>query len=216
MNLVLLIIFNFSILVAGTIGVIRFPRITKAYHPFIYLIWAGCINSLFSSILSLYKHRPFSGNLLYDLCEAVFLIWFYRNIGVFQKIKVFFYGFIIVFICLFIGQSIWGGSLDYIHAYFTTFYSFCIVLLSINCINTLIFKEREIIKNASFLISIGTLVFYTYKGITELFWLFGLSLNLGFSEVLYTILLYLNLFCNLIYTLAIFRMRRKQPISLQY
>src|SRR5436309_973818 len=81
--------------------------IMKAYRPFIYLVWAGCINSFLTLLLPMYSRQPFFENLLYDLCQAILLTWFYRNIGAFRKTKILFYGLIIIFIGLFIGESIW-------------------------------------------------------------------------------------------------------------
>lgn len=196
---------------------IRFSRIMKAYRPFIYLVWAACINSLLNSVLLFYSKNVSPHNLIFDLCEAVFLIWFYKNMGAFRRTKPFFYVFIFVFAGISLGEGIWGDYLgNTFHSWFRIFYSFLIVLLSINSINRIILKEKDVFRNSAFLINIGTFVYFTYKGTIEIFWLYGLDINEDFIRDVYMILLYINLFCNMIYSLAILWMRRQQPVTLQF
>jgi hypothetical protein len=95
-------------------------------------------------------------------------------------------------------------------------YSLSVVLLSIHSINGILFKEREILKNPAFLICLGIVVFFTYKVVIEMFWIYGLRESRNFRLNVYIILVYINLICNLIYALAILWMRRKQAFTLQF
>jgi len=95
-------------------------------------------------------------------------------------------------------------------------YSFCVVLLGIRVINDLLFTERDLLKNPTFLICIGIIIFFTYQIIEEMFWLYGLKESAIFRQNIQSILMIINLLSNLIYALAILWMRKRQAFTLQF
>jgi len=217
MSFELSVILSFSILIAGFISVIRFSKIGSLYYPFIYLIWIGCVNETISYFLVIYRSNNVVNGIIYDLCESLLLLWFFKNLGVFNRKKAIFYFFAGFFIVLWIAESFFKNHFgSAFNSYFSIGYSFSIVLLSITAINKLLFQEREIIKNPAFLICIGIVFFFTYKVVIEMFWLYGLGKSENFQSRVYIILLYINFLCNLIYALAILWMRKKQAFTLQF
>jgi len=217
MNFTQAVIFSSSILIAGIIGIIRYSQIRSIYRPFIYLIWIGCANEIISYFLIINHQNNIINGIVYDLFESILLLWFFKNLGVFNKKIGQFYFFIGIFIGIWVMETFFSKEFGRSYNnYFSVAYSFSIVILSINAINSLLFKERDIIKNPAFLICIGILVFFTYKVVIEMFWIYGLRESRTFRMNVYIILVYINLLCNLIYAIAILWMRKKQTFTLQF
>lgn len=217
MSFTLAAILSFSILIAGFIALARFPRIAKIYYPFVYLIWAGCINETISYFLIINHNQTIINGVMYGIIESMMLLWFFRNIGVFNRKNWLFYCCIGLFIAIWVYESFFskrfGSSFN---NYFGIVYSLAIVLLSITAINSLLFSERDILRNPTFLICIGIVIFFTYKVLVEMFTLYGLRESRSFRMNVYVILMCINLVCNLIYALAILWMRKKQAFTLQF
>ena len=82
-------------------------------------------------------------------------------------------------------------------------------------INRLILDERSgLIKNSVFLITIGFIVFFTYKILIEIFWVYGLNASRDFRVEVYRIMTYINLAINLIYALAVLWIPKKREYTL--
>ena len=206
-----------SILIAGILGIIRYKKIRAEYYPFIYLLWIGCVNETISYFLAINRSNSIINGIIYGLCESLFLLWFFKNLGIFSRRRVLFYVFLFLFISIWIFESFFNESFgSKFNSYFGVAYSLSVVLLSIHAINGLLFKEREILKNPAFLICLGFVVFFTYKVVVEMFWIYGLRESRSFRMNVYSILVYINLICNLIYALAILWMRKKQAFTLQF
>jgi hypothetical protein len=209
-------IFTSSILIGSILAILKFGEIRSIYYPFIYLLWIGSINEIISYILMVHGHYNIINGIIYDLTESILLLWFLKNLGVFFKRRYLFYLFITVFVLVWIIESFFKNRFSNFNSYFNITYSFSIVILTINALNIILFKERQIIKNPAFLICIGIIIFFTYKIMVEVFWLSGLEENGSFSTNVYYILTFINLICNLIYALAVLWMRKKQAFTLQF
>lgn len=209
-------ILSFSIFIAGMIAVFRFSNIGEVYHPFIYLIWIGCINETVSYFLIINHNNSILNSIIYGLCESLLLLWFYYNLGVFKR-NIFLYALVFLFVVIWFIESFlskrFGSNFNSV---FSIAYSLSVVLLGINSINKILLREREILKNPAFLICIGIVIFFTYKVVVEMFWLYGLRESKMFRINVLIILLFINLLCNLIYALAILWMKKKQAFTLQF
>lgn len=211
------VIFSLSILIAGVIAIFRFAQVRDIYKPFIYLVWLASINELLSVYLILNGYYNIIIYTVYSICEALLFLWFFKNLGIFNNRKFFFYFLIILFISIWIIESFFanrfGTRFDY---YFYIIYSFFLVLLSIRAINDLLFTEKDLLKNPTFLICIGVILFFTYQIVEKMFSLYGLKESKFFARNVQSILMIVNLISNLIYALAILWMRKRQAFTLQF
>lgn len=90
-----------------------------------------------------------------------------------------------------------------------------IVLMSINMINRMLVDgKKKLIQNPLFLILIGFIVFFTYKALIEIFWVYGLNASRDFRLEVYRIMAYINLAVNIIYAIAVLWMPRKREFML--
>ncbi len=217
MNYDLLFILSFSVLIAAAIAIFKFANIRQSFYPFIYLIWLASFNELVSYFLIRNGMYNVVNSNIYCLLESLLLLWFFRNIGNFKKFHKLPYLLGFLFIVSWVVENFFINSIEKQYSsWFILIYSFPVVLMSINAINTLLFKEKELLTNPLFLICIGFIVFFTYRIVVEVFWMYGLLASSNFAVSVYHILSFVNLLSNLIYALAILWMKKKHAFTLQF
>lgn len=215
MNFVLAVIINFSVLIAGIVAIIRYKRIHKSYYPFLYFIWVGCINEVLSFFLVKKGFHTYINNNIYVLVESILIIYFFKKLKVFKRNDNLFLFILSGLTILWIFENLIQSKILTVSVFFRISYSFIIVLLSITTINSLITTIRKnILTNANFLICASFIIYFTFKILVEAFWLYGLNSSIKFQSAVYNIMIYINLLCNLIYTLAIIWMPRKQIFTM--
>jgi hypothetical protein len=146
---------------------------------------------------------------IFSLIEALLITWQFKNWKLFNKLS-----FLLILTGLVITWAIEVFFISSIHvfaSYFIIIYSFIIVLMSISILNMLIIKEQgHLLKNSIFLICISFIVYFTYAVIVEIFLLYGINESEKFMINVYAILVYINLFVNLLFALAILWMPTRQ------
>lgn len=211
------LILAFSILIPAIIGLFRFAQIQDIYRPFIFLLWIGCA----TEVLSVYFAYRYRNNLaistIYTLSESLLLLWFFTKLGVFKNRKrpVYILGsvFVIIWIIDNFSTGAFGSRFSF---YFDTIYAVVIVLLSVKAINSVLFTEKKIIKNPTFLICTALVIFFTYQIIQRMFGLFGLKDSFEFRSSVQRILQLVNFFTNIIFALAVLAMRKKKPFAFEF
>ena len=216
MNFYTVELFASSIFIAGILALLRFKEIRKEYYPFIILIWTGCVNESISFLLVFNGYYNIVNGIIYDLCESMLLLWFFYTLGVFQKKR--FWPWLLgpFFLAVWIVDSFFGQRAGRFNTFFGMVYSFTLVILSINALNQMLFRERNLLRNPAFLICIGFVIFFTYKLLTEVFYYYGLSGDWAFTRQVFKIFAIVNLLCNLIFALAILWMKKKKAFTLQF
>jgi hypothetical protein len=210
-----IVLLSYSIFVAGIIGAFRFNQIREIYKPFIYLIWIGCLNEAISTYLMFSGYYTIFNGTIYEICESIFLLWFFKKLRV-LKTKAF-YLLLSAFVVLWLTEVFFKTHLKTSFTYyFNAVYYFCIVLLSIRAINNLLFTEKELLKNSTFLICSGMIIFFTYSIISRMFWLFDQNFSNAFFRNVQDIFFLINFLTNLIYALAVLWMRKRQAFTLQF
>jgi len=218
-------IFALSILIAGIIGLIRSKKIDETFYPFIIVVWLACINEVLGCILELSGHYTAVNNNIYVLTEAILFTFLFKNLGIFDGLPQLFPLLISFFIVVWIWENFIHSKIIYVSSWFRVIYSFLIVLMSITVLNKLIIGninksiERTssyLLKDPVLLLCIGSIVYFTFKILIEIFWLYGLNQGRDFRVHIYQILVYINLAVNFIYALAILWAPPKQQYMIQY
>jgi len=213
MNATVAEIFALSIVIAGVIALARFKKMDPMFYPFILLIWIGSVNELLSVILVFFKFYTLINNNIYVLGESLTILWFFKKTGTVFSNKTIFLFLGISFIVFWFTENL---ILDfYASSYFRIYYSFVIVILSVTTVNYLIVTaKKNLLKMPVFLISLGFIIYFTYEILVQAFSLYGLNNSLEFQKNVYMIMIYLNLFVNLLYALAILWIPRKREYML--
>jgi hypothetical protein len=193
----------YSILIAAAIGAIRFLKVTTDNRPFFYLVWIALVNEILSQIFLATIHTTAVNCNIYVLFEAILYCWlFYNWSSLFRNKRKF--RLLILFLCIiWVADNFFLNTIFQINSLFRIISSFILVFLAIDQINQLLMTERsEILVNARFLISMGVIIFFTYRAIVEAYYLFKLPFSNLFYHNVYLIMDYVNLFVNLIFGIA--------------
>ena len=216
MNYILVEYTGYLVGIAAIIGLIRIRQLDQAYYPFVLVLWFGTINEILTTIV---VDRGFSNALnsnIYVLIEALLIVWFIYNHGVFRGRRGMVFLICSMLILSWSVEAMIFTPHKHFSSYFGAIYSFTIVILSVTLINQLLESEKKsILRHPAFIIAIGFLLFYTCNIIVEIFYLYGLEAS---KEKLvgriYSIIPYVNLLVNLIYIFALLWIPRKQKYTL--
>ncbi|MBA4168433.1 MAG: hypothetical protein H0X41_12975 [Chitinophagaceae bacterium] len=201
MNYELVIVFKYSIVLALITGLVRYGKISRTYRPFIYIIIAGFLGELIASLSTLFYHNNILVSNVYSLVECILWIWQFRrwNVSHNKRNVMLLLTGLIAFWTI---ETAIGGRTNFNSA-FSVLYSFTLVFFAINQINQLIVEEKmNLLKNAKFLICTGVIIFYTYSVLVDSFYVLKVKESNSFLASIYYILVYVNLFVNLLYALA--------------
>lgn len=196
---------------------VRFQKIETSYHPFLYFIWAGCINELISFMLILDRKSNYVNSNVYVLIASILLIWFFNRQRLFGKSNYAFFVITAGLVTVWCAEIMFLKNIAEITSIFRIFFSFIVTLLSIQMINTLLISgTKKLIKNALFLTCLAFALYFTYRMVVEAFWIYGLKSSTSFQLLIWDITVFVNLFTNLIYALALLWTPKKKPSILLY
>jgi len=216
MSFTLVDIFSYAVAIAALIGLARLFKIDRAYWPFILLLWVALLNEALGTFFIRVFHSNAVNSNIYVLLESLLLLWFFERVGLFQRKRRFFYFFLAAFTVGWVVENLIIFTITEFHSYFRVFYSFVIVLMSIDMINRLFSVEKKkLIKHPLFLILVGFIAYFTYKALVEIFWIYGLNAGREFRIEVYRIMVYVNLAVNLLYAIAVLWIPRKREYILQ-
>ena len=208
-------ILSLSIIIPGIIGLIRFSKINEAYHPFIYCIWIGFVNESINIILALHHYSTYITSNIYILTESVLLTWQFKRWGLFDNSRILFRLIIAILFAAWIAETLMINNIKVYASYFSIIYSSILTFLSITVINRLIVTERRsLLKNATFIICIAFVIYYTYNVLSEVFWRYGMDENVNFQNKVYEISVVTNFLSIILYSLAILWMPTKRRFTL--
>jgi hypothetical protein len=217
MNATISEIFALSILIPAAIALVRFNDVDRSFYPFFVLLWIGALNEVLSVVLLSLGYPTLINNNIYVLGEALSILWFFRNVGAEFLKKGIFLLLASSFIIFWLVENFIIGTITQISSYFRIYYSFVVVILSITTVNHQIVSiTKSLLKLPLFLITIGFIIYFTYKILVEAFWVYGLNNSRQFQQNVYAIMMYLNLFVNLLFALAVLWIPRKREFILLY
>jgi hypothetical protein len=203
------------VVVPSIVAIVRFRMIDPGFYPFLFVIFLGLLNECLSTYLQQQNVRIAPATNIYSLLEAGFVTWQFKNWNLFKKNatpKIL----IVSFICVWCIEIFFVSSINHYVSYYNIFYSFAIVLMSIQMMNKLlIMVTRKLLTNPIFLACAGFILFFTFAIMVEIFWMYGLSASKEFRLKVYDMLAYVNFIVNIVFTISILWMPTKQKFILQ-
>ena len=204
-----------TIVFPAVAGLVRYKKVNRAYHPFIYLMWAGFFNEIASKLTEHYFRTNSYNSNTYCLLEVLLVLYMFWEWRLFAK-KATPIVIGIVMCAVWIIENFVIASMKEFNSYFTIAYTFLIVVLSISMLNKMLMTEKSLlIKNPKFLILLGFVLFFSYSGVVEIFWKYSYPHYAEMSIKFFKVVSYLNAFNNILYTYAILCMRRKLRFTMQ-
>jgi hypothetical protein len=209
------IAFAFSIVIPAALGFYRYPGTNKDYKPFFYFIWIGLLNEIISVCVNYSGESNAVNSNIYVLIESLIILWLFRRLKLFKTYNIY-YALVFLYLAVWVTENLFVSKITQFNSYFRIVYSFATVLMAIQVVNQLIVRQQKsITRHASFIISIGFIIYYTYKILVEVFWVYGLNNSPEFQTDVYNILHIINFICNLIYAIAIIWIPRKKEFIRQ-
>jgi hypothetical protein len=208
---------SLTILLPFLVGLVRYRRIGTLYRPFFYLLALGVFNELFSRYLikGLHIHNNAISSNIFVLLEWVLICWQFHVWGQYARKEVFF-AILLFPVAIWITENLVFANIGIFSPYFRVFYSFLIVLLSVNKINFMItHDDRRLYGNPVFILCIGLIIFFIYRIILE--WAYQTSLN-GANRTTNTIIMlnaWVNALTNIIFAVALLMIPRPQKFTLR-
>lgn len=210
------VISSFSITIAALIGIIRYASVLKEYRAFIFFIWLGLLNEIISLVFVFWKKNNSLNSNIYVLIEfslLVYILYLWDS----KKYKQVYIPLLIAGLCIWIGDNVFLHTLSERNSLFRVYYSFTVVLLSINQINKLIvYSRKNLFRNTRFLIYLTFIVYYSYKTFIEVFYIFHIHFSTYFYIRIVLFLLFINFVANLAYAIALLCIPKKQEFMHPY
>ena len=214
----LILICTYSIVLAVIIGLIRLRSITADYQPFILITLTSLANEVAASWL---EANPLMNAVrlnIFFILESLLWIWQFKRWGGFSGGRKRVYPALLISVAVvWTAENILFAGISTFNSMFSLVSYFILVFLAINQVNQLIVEERgNMLKNSRFLICSGVMIFYTYKIMIESFYVMKLDQSNQFLSKIFIILVFVNLFVNLLYALATLWIPTRQRFTMQY
>ena len=205
----LVLTFSCSVAIGAVIGLIRIRKVESTWLPFIICLCLATVNEAISWWQVAHRRNTAPNNNVYVLAEALLFTWQFSNWQVFGR-KIF--GLIVAgLLMVWLIDNHSAAALEGVEGWFRITASFVIVTGSITYLNALIFSyNRRMITSPAFLVTAGAIIFFTYKILIEAFWKYGILSAPGFAPQLYLVMVWINLFVNLLYAAAVICIPKKK------
>jgi hypothetical protein len=211
----LLVFFSYSIALAGVIAVFRYGKVPAENRPFFFIVWIALINEILNEVFAYAFHTTAINCNLYVLAEAILYCVLFYNWENGRRHKLRLRLLVLFLVAVWISDNLILNSLRHTNSLFRIVSSFVLVFLAIDRINQVLVNERgNLLKNARFLISTGVVIFFSYRAVVEVFYGFSMPFNNSFYQKIYILMIYVNLFVNLVFALAALWIPTKQKFIL--
>lgn len=195
---------------------IRRKRMLMYYKPYYVYMWVAF---LFEMLIEFVIHLGYKSAVLsncYVLIEFPIFLWLFYNWSS-RNNKIYFIAVFLIGLGIWIFDNLILNSIFQINSYYRIYYSVVLILFSINQLNKIIFQDDITLwKNPIFLISITSIVYYSYRVFIEGLFLFQQEFSNDFFRGVYFIMLIVNFLAHLVYTLAVLCIPAKQEFTLRY
>lgn len=204
MNIFVSFLFAQSILLPVIIGLIRIRKIQRSYYPFVALIMLGALSELFSFLSIRYYQSNAVVSNTWCLVECLLILYQFYRWRFYAKPRAWYWMVPAVCVLIWITENIVFMQITRFGHVFRISYAFLLVMLSINEINYLITHEnRQLFKNARFLICIGFIIYFLYQILFEgSFYRLEINKNEVVSNKIISLLVYINVLTNAIFAVA--------------
>ncbi|HTH83125.1 MAG TPA: hypothetical protein VL490_09330 [Mucilaginibacter sp.] len=194
-----------SILIPILIGTFRIKRLDRTNYPFFIVLLVGLLAEVASFIfiddLKLSNAPVINVYHLLECCLILYQLYIWKNSAKSKSLFMALGGICVTFWFI---EIIVFKNINSFSPYFSVFYSFVLILLSINQINAMMFYHEEaLFKNPRFIISLGFIIIFLYQIIYEASCFVGNDQSVVTNKIIIG-WGYINLGINILYTIAFF------------
>ncbi len=208
---------SYSTVLPAVVAIIRFKYAHASFYTLFALFWIGAVNEFLSEFAFIaWGSNAVNGNI-YVLVEGIMLLFVFKAWGGLKSTLFNVASLSLLFVMIWLLENFYLSSITNVNSLYRCLYSMVIVFLSLDQVNFLIVSHRKsVLKDPVFLFCIAFIIFYTYKAGIEVFYVFSLEVSGVFLKNLFRIMQVVNLLCNIIFTIAILWIRKRQTFTLPY
>ncbi|MFZ6024985.1 MAG: hypothetical protein ACOYVG_11100 [Bacteroidota bacterium] len=152
----------------------------------------------------------------YVLIEFPVFLWIYYTWSS-RKNALLFVALFLVGLFIWVYDNFIFSSITITTSVYRIYYSLVLILCSINQTNKILFSDHgHLWKNTMFMVSIVSIVYYSFRVFIESMFFFQAEMSNQFMRDVYLIMMFVNFFSHLIYTLAILCIPARKEFTLQY
>lgn len=185
----------------------RYKNADPSYRPFIYLIFISLINELLVGLYlnDLPRNIQTLNWKLFNLIQWVLLLVQFHYWGRLKRYKYLFMIILSVSLAGWVFENFVYSNIYAFNPVFLISYSFVLVLLSINTINSTVAEQNQSLgKNGLFFICIGLVIFFIYTIIVFLFLALDIKSETVLMKKIFNIHVYVNAITNIIFAVGIY------------
>lgn len=205
----------FSIALAAILGIFRYRKVDRVFHPFIYLCWVAFATEIITRIYFYPRALTAYSANVYSIAEfslILWLMWRWRVIG-----RTAFWWINLILLLLWCTEFLLFDRFEAYASYFNIIYALVILLVSIKCLSWRLTAERgNLIRSPYLIICFSFIIYFSVATIVNAFWFYGYHGSLNFSKAVTYLHFFANSLCNINYAIAILCMPRKDPFILPY
>jgi hypothetical protein len=208
---------SYSIAIAAVIGLIRFPKLSAAYQPFILITITSFLSEVISHMLIVHQKSNAVVINVFGIFDALLWLWQFSLWDNGRKNDKRFRIAAIALGSLWIVENIALGKFFVFGSVYPLTFSFLMVVFSaIQMSRQIAVEKANLFTTPEFIICCGAVLFYTYRILIECFYAPGITGSEIFLGSLFTILSLINFIVNLLYALVVLWIPEKQKFSLPY
>jgi hypothetical protein len=208
---------SYSIAIAAVIGLIRFPKLSAAYQPFILITITSFLSEVISHMLIVHQKSNAVVINVFGIFDALLWLWQFSLWDNGRKNDKRFRIAAIALGSLWIAENIALGKFFVFGSVYPLTFSFLMVVFSaIQMSRQIAVEKANLFTTPEFIICCGAVLFYTYRTLIECFYAPGITGSEIFLGSLFTILSLINFIVNLLYALVVLWIPEKQKFSLPY
>lgn len=152
----------------------------------------------------------------YVLIEFPVFLWMYYTWSSKKNVLLFVLLFIIGLLVWIYDNFIYS-SITITTSVYRIYYSIVLIFCSVNQTNKIIFSDQDNIwKDTIFIVSVVSIVYYSFRAFIESMFFFQTEMSNQFMRDVYLIMMFVNFFSHLIYTLAILCIPTRKEFTLRY
>lgn len=195
-------------------GLVRLKAIRTLYRPFVALVTVAAVTEIVSFIAIKLEENNSAIINIYSLAECLLIMLQFYCWRYYSHSKKWYVYFALLCIVIWILENLVTGNIMYVGPLFRVSSAFILVIVSINEINYLIIHEnRNLLKNARFLICGGFLIYFLYQILLEGSFYISRQENNVTANRIIELFTYINLMVNIIYGIAIWFIPKKTLLT---
>jgi hypothetical protein len=195
-------------------GLVRVRTISRLYRPFLLLIATGVLTEIINRITINYVRNNNVVINIYSLVECLLIIAQFYYWRFHSRTKRWYPYFGILCIGIWIWENLFYRDVTVeVGSIFRVAEAFILVILSINEINYLLINDnKNLLKNARFLICAGFLVYFLYQILLEGSIYISSQQKGSIANRIIELSSYINAFVNIIYGIAVWYIPKRTSL----